>query len=147
VRYSNVVAVSGTIAQVEKTLDIHGTPPELAGQRCDELLCQQYWYGGSLESPANVVFLHVSSRWHRLTFDYGNIFWSIERERPAAEALPEIEAEYRIDDLGRHLAVNGLLIQSYDTRPTLEGAEVEFHFEGGRSVTFRDTGEQTVFIA
>jgi hypothetical protein len=132
--------------QAEGDLEIHGTPPELASRQCDELLCEQYWYRGSLEEPANVIYLRFGSRWHRLTFDLGIIFWRSQQTRPEPYRMSDLEAETRLDDLGARLGLVGQLLLRYEARAVPGGSEIEFQFAGGRSVVFRNVGDRTSIL-
>jgi hypothetical protein len=132
--------------EAEAELEVHGTPPELASLACDELLCEQYWHEGSLEEPANVIFLRFASDWHRLCFDHGIVFWRTQSERPAPYAMPSLESETRIDDLGARLGVAGRVLNSYEARAVPGGSEIEFRFAGGVNVLFRNVGDHTEVI-
>ena len=131
----------------ESDLEVHDTPPELASSPCEELLCEQYWHRGSLEDSANVIYLRFGSLWHRLTFDHGIVFWRTRSERPAPYTMPELEAEAKIDDLGARLGVAGCVLDSYEARAVPGGAEVEFQFEGGVHVLFRNVADHTTIIS
>ena len=133
--------------EAETELEVHGTAPELASLRCDELLCEQYWHRGTLEDPANVVYLRFGSRWHRLTFDHGIVFWRTPSKRPAPYTMPELEAEAKIDNLGTRLGVAGRVLDSYEARAVPGGSEVEFRFEGGVQVLFRNVADHTAIIS
>lgn len=132
---------------VETALEIDGVPPQLASLRCEELICEQYWYRGVLDEPANVVYLRFGSRWHRLTFDHGIVFWRTQKERPAPYSMHELEAEVRLDDLGARLGLAGCVLVSYETHVVEGGSAVAFRFESGVSVEFRSVGDHTVIIS
>ncbi|HKO92440.1 MAG TPA: hypothetical protein VJU61_14865 [Polyangiaceae bacterium] len=126
--------------------EVHGKPPLLAAQLCEELLCEQYWYQGALAEPANVIHLRFASEWHRLCFDYGAIFWRLESERPAPYTMPELQAETKLDNLGARLDLAGRALHAYESRVILGGSEVEFRFEGGVKVVFRNVDDHTAVI-
>src|SRR6478672_3831919 len=70
--------------------DINGTVPDLIGRVCDGLLAQAFLQHGDLVESANILYLHVADVWHRLYFDYGIVFWRVQREQPQNyEASPE----------------------------------------------------------
>ena len=120
-----------------------GSPPQLASRRCDELLCEQYWYRGRLDAPFNVIHFRFASEWHRLTFDTPTVFWRVQSARPEPYAMPEIEAEVRLDDLGVRLGLAGQTLTSFQMRCVPGGAEVEFQFAGGQILVFRNVADQT----
>jgi hypothetical protein len=124
-------------------LDIHGHPPSFESVRCDELLCQQYWYQGELCEPANVVYLRAGPTWHRLVLHYGIVFWSSQEDEPQSGGIPEIGAEYRLDDIGTRLDLAGRVVESYEASAVAGGVQVCFRFEGGRKITFQNIGHTT----
>lgn len=128
-------------------LEVHGEPPRLASLRCEGVLCEQYWYRGELDDPANVIYLRFESRWHRLTFDNGIVFWRMRSESPAPYLMPELEAEVKLDDLGARLGLVGRVLDSYVGRAIRGGAEIEFRFEGGVDVLFRNVDDRTTIVA
>jgi len=123
--------------------DIIGSPPALAARTCDELICEQYWYRGRLEAPFNVIHLRFASEWHRLTFKNKVVLWRVGSARPEPYAMPEIEAEIRLDNLGARLGLAGRTLTSYEIRGVPGGAEAEFRFGGGPALVFRNVADQT----
>jgi len=132
--------------EAEHELEIHGTPPQLATLACDELLCEQYWYQGALTAPANVIHFRFASQWSRLTFDHGIIFWRPRSERPEPYTIPDLECETKLDNLGVRLGLAGRILRSYEARAVPDGSEVEFVFEGGIKLVFRNVGDRTTII-
>jgi hypothetical protein len=132
--------------KAEAELTVHGTPPQLASLSCDELLCEQYWYRGELEEPANVIYLRFASQWHRLAFDNGIVFWRTQSERPAPYTMPDLEAETKLDNLGARLRLAGRILDAYRSRAVPGRCEVEFLIERGVKVLFRNIGDHTAIL-
>lgn len=128
-------------------VEIIGRPPQLEGTVCQALLCEQYWHGGELVTPANVIWVSAGAAWHRLTFDLGIVFWRSESEAPRDYEMPGLKAEARLDDLGARLGLAGSRILSCSTRPIARGSEVVFTFEGGRTVAFRNVDDMTTYVS
>jgi hypothetical protein len=126
-------------------LSVNGEPPRLAGQRCDAILCQQYWHGGRLVEPANVVFLCFEGRWHRLYFDYGIVFWRIAEGEPQPFQAPEIDSAYPIVDVAEERGLRGARLLSYQMGPLSGGAQVTFAFENGARLAFRSVDDLTTY--
>ena len=55
-------------------LELHDEIPEIAGQKCEALLGQQYWYCGELTGDPNVLFLKLDDSWHRIFIDGGTVW-------------------------------------------------------------------------
>src|SRR4029077_6268974 len=86
---------------VVEPLSINGEPPQLDGQRCDAILCQEYWHGGRLVEPANVAFLCFEGRWYRLYFDFGIVCWRDTEGGPEPYEAPEIDSDYPVVDVAK----------------------------------------------
>ena len=128
-------------------LEINGEPPALAGEVCDDLQIQQYWYRDKLNDEANVVFLRFAGIWHRLYFDWGIIFWRITDRAPVSFEAPEIEGSFRIVDLGALLGVRGKRLDRYEMKSIEGGSQVDFVFYDGQSVSFRNVADRTSLAA
>jgi hypothetical protein len=124
-------------------LEIIGNPPELAGRRCEEILCQEYWHEGKLLEPVNAVFLKFGETWHRLCFDFGIVFWRSGNERPKGFSAPEFMANYPIVDLAGKHQVKGKILDCYVSSAIPEGSQVSFRFCSGEVLTFRNIGDLT----
>ncbi|MEZ6037512.1 MAG: hypothetical protein R3F29_08530 [Planctomycetota bacterium] len=127
-------------------LEVHGKWPELRGQHCDACIAEEYWFEGTLEVPANVVWLRAGATWHRLVIDCGIVFWSTRVAGPEAYEMPELRAEVRLRDLGRELAMAGETIEEIAGAPASGGVDVWIVFRSGRRVTFRDRDDHTTWL-
>ena len=123
--------------------EIVGSAPVLVNVKCRALLCEQYWHQGELHEPANVIHLNFEDQWHRLTFDFGTIYWSRQAEAPKPYVMSELDAEVRIDDVGERLGLQGLELESYAATKIPGGTEVQFNFAAGRRVTFANVNDST----
>jgi hypothetical protein len=127
-------------------LSVNGEPPGLDGQRCDAILCQQYWHCGRLVEPANVVSLCFEGRWHRLYFDYGIVFWRAGSGGPQPFQAAEIDSDYPVVDLAEERGLQGVRLLDYRMEPLDTcGAQVTFAFENGARLTFRCIEDLTTY--
>lgn len=124
-------------------LDIDGTQPPIEGARCEELIAVQYWHAGALAEPANVTHLKFGGTWYRLYFDHGIIFWRNDDSPPTAFAAPEIEADYKLDDLGNRLGFRGCKLTSIGCSTTPNGSKVTFTFSDDKTITFECHDDRT----
>lgn len=116
--------------------DLNGQPPELEGEVCQALVCQQHWYKGELNDPCNGVYIKTADRWDRVYFDHGIVFWRKAENRPQPFDAPEIDASYRMVDMGDELGVIGTRIDSVSIVRENRGSAVKLCFDGGKSVRF-----------
>ena len=128
-------------------LEIQGQPPALDLVEIDALICEQYWYRGELNVPANVVHIRVGPTWHRLCFDCGIIFWRTSSGAPVPYAMPELDAEVRLDDIGSRLGVAGEVIETYEASAIEGGSQVAFLFAGDRQIVFKNIDDLTTIAA
>jgi hypothetical protein len=126
-----------------KELEIRGTQPSIEGALCEEIIVVQYWFAGSLAEPANTIHLKFNGVWHQLCFDCGVIFWRNSDGPPMMIEAPEIQAEYRLDDIGRRHGLLGMRLASIDSEPTPAGARVALTFQGGRTAIFFDEHDRS----
>ena len=127
-------------------LSVNGEPPRRDGQRCDAILGQQYWPGGRLVEPANVVFLGFEGRWHRLDFDYGIVFWRAAEGGPRPFQAPETDSDYPIVDVAEERGLRGVRLLEYRMEPLGScGAQVTFAFEKGARLAFRGLDDLTTY--
>jgi hypothetical protein len=134
---------------VEATMEpatVSGDPPQLAGQRCDAILCQQFWHGGRLVDPAHVTFLCFEGRWHRLYFDGGVVYWRTAEGEPEPFEAPELDSAYPVTDVAQEKNLRGVRLVAYRTEPLASGVQITFAFEGGSRLAFRDDGDTTTCI-
>src|SRR5687768_16750327 len=105
-------------------LEINGEPPELAGLRCEELLCQEFWCRDERVDPANVSYLKCDGRWHRLYFDCGIIFWRTNEDRPEAWSAPEVDWVYPLVDVAERFSLKNAMVESVETESIEGGSRV-----------------------
>jgi hypothetical protein len=126
---------------------IIGRAPDLAGKRCDAIVCQQFRYRGELAEPANVVHLQFDGSWHRLSIDCGVVFWGTERQAPRAWSVEEEGWDYPLEDLGSTIGLVGACLRAYEMEPSPpDGARVVFHFEGGHRLAFENVDDRTCYL-
>jgi hypothetical protein len=131
---------------IVEPLSVNGDPPHLAGQRCNAVLCQQYWHRGELVEAANVVFLCFEGRWHRLYFDYAIVFWRTAESGPEPFQAPELESDYPVVDLAEERGLRGVRLLHYRMEPLgVSGAQVTFAFENGARLAFRCIDDVTSY--
>jgi len=129
-------------------LQIDGIPPRLANQRCEELLCQQYWQQGKLVQEVDTMLLKVNGRWHQLYFDEGIVFWRIVQTAPVpVTPKPGDPFVYPLIDIGEKYAVKDAFIADYLTEPLVEGARVTLIFadQGALIITHSDNRTRLQF--
>ena len=124
-------------------VEVNGAQPGIEGQVCEELLAEELWHDGRMETPANVVHLRFSGAWYRLYFDTSEVFWRESEERPEPYEAPEIHCEVRIVDLGALYDVRGRSLERIETRFITRGSEVVLYFAGSRRVCFRNVDDRT----
>ncbi len=126
--------------------EINGTQPDLVGCTCTDLVLEELWHQGELDVPANVIWLHIDSSWHRLYFDCGIVFWRAHcGEGPKAYDMPGLESQARLKDLGTELGVVGRIIGDVSTRSIEHGAEVALMWDSGEYLVFRDVDDRTSY--
>lgn len=90
-----------------------------------------------------MVHLKFDGSWNRLYFDHGIIFWRLDDAGPQEFRAPELQSEYRIDDIGRRQGLIGRALVSIDPETTERGSRVALTFEGERTVTFFDDDDRS----
>lgn len=129
-------------------LEIDGTPPALTNQRCEELLCQQYWYEGNLAQEVDILMLKVNGCWHQLYFDEGIVFWRIQPEPPVpVEREIGSPFAYPLINLGEQFDLKDCIITDCITEALIEGARVTLVFadKGSLYITHSDNKTQLQF--
>ncbi len=124
-------------------LDVNGAQPAIEGAACEELIAVQFWHAGRLDEPANVAHLKFAGAWYRLYFDCGIIFWRTDGSPPKAYSAPEIEGEFRLDDIADRCSLRGCVLTSITCSLVDRGSQVALTFEGGKVVTFRCQDDRT----
>ena len=127
-------------------LEFNGSQPFLCGVVIQSLLCQEYWYNGSLDQPANIVYLQVRDVWHRLYFDCGVIFWRDDGEEGMIWGDEITDGgEFRTIDLAQRFDLGGRTITCCDSETVDEyGSKVTFQFDGGGALSFVNVDDRTV---
>lgn len=126
--------------------EFNGSQPFLRGVLIQSLLCQEYWYNGLLDQPANIVYLQVRDIWHRLYFDCGVIFWRDDgTEGMIWGDEKNDDSEFRTIDLLQRFALGGRTIADCTSETVNEhGSKVTFQFDGGGALSFVNVNDQTV---
>ncbi len=126
--------------------EINGNWPDLEGNRLQEMLAQECWFQKDLEEEANVVLIKVEGIWHHLYFDSAIIFWRISSDEPhEIKPADRAEVSYHLRDLGSELELSGRIIKSCTARAIRGGSEVEFDFDGGKKITFKNVDNLTSY--
>ena len=124
---------------------VKGTPPDISGKECEELICQQSWYNGKLVDEANAIYLKFEGQWHMLFFDCSIISWGKEEEGPRAVETTEEGLSCPLVDLGRRFKIKGQLLESYSSSKTDGGCQVAFRFQNGTELVFKNEGSFNTF--
>ena len=125
-------------------LEIDGNWPDLEGKRLQQLLAQECWYQKDLEEEANVVLIKLEGGWHHLYFDMGTLFCRMSQDEPhAVTPLGSAETSYHLRDLGADFDLVGRVIKSCTARVIPGGSELEFAFEGGKKICFKNIDNLT----
>ena len=128
-------------------LDVVGVWPDLTGKTLDQLIAQESWFEGELDDEANVIWLQVAGDWHRLYFDNDAIYWATAPNGPRAkDAAPDEEPEFPLNDLTAKFSLGGATVSSTNGQWIEDGTEVTLHFEGGKTVTFRNRFDTTTVL-
>jgi hypothetical protein len=88
-------------------LESIGVVPDLTGQRCERLICQEFWYAGELSAPVNVLFLRANGAWHRFFFDAGVLFWRSVDAPDQHDTTEMDEFHYPHADIGGRHGISG----------------------------------------
>jgi len=125
-------------------IEVDGAPPELKGCICEELLCQQYWYGGDLADEADVVWLKVRGGWHQLFFDAGVVHWRQQDGEPETSTGSEDGLlAYPVVDLAVRFALKGRVIRETSLEETTEGETFKLAFDQAGTLMFVNLGDRT----
>ncbi len=128
------------------SLEIDGDWPDFEGKRLQQLLAQECWYQKNLEEEANVVLIKVEECWYHLYFDIGIVFWRISSDEPHESKPQETEEfSYHLRNLGVDLDLAGRVIQSCTAKAIPGGSEVEFWFEDGKKILFKNVDNLTSY--
>lgn len=123
---------------------IVGEWPNLIGGVVQEIIAQEFWCDGILEDEANVLYLKVSDKWHRLYFDYEIIFWKTGPngiDDPSADRGKEFGNPLR--DLVQELDLSGQKITKCERLILPNGIAVNFQFSNGVTTVISSINDQT----
>ena len=126
-------------------MEIIGQPPELAGLKCDALICEGFVLKGQTVTNANVVHLCFAGTWHKLILDYGVIIWRRPEKAPEPPAMSEASSDYPHVDVGMAADVVGHHLEKYEMQATTCGCQVTFLFDNGRSVIIDNVQDQSEY--
>lgn len=90
-----------------------------------------------------MIWLRFHAVWYELFFDVGSVFWRIANDTPKAYKMTELNAEVRPVDLANEFGLIGDQLTSYAATHILNGIEVSFTFESGKSLAFRNVNDRT----
>jgi hypothetical protein len=125
-------------------IEIDGEVPELEGQACEGLWCQQFWHRGEVADEADVVLIKLAGRWHELYFDGGVVHWREREGEPAGdEGSPPRVFSYPLVDLAKRYGLKGCRIASCGLHETPAGETLTLVFEAGGRLSFANQGDGT----
>lgn len=128
-------------------VEINGVEPDIVGRTCEGLFAIEYSHANQIAEPANVVFLSFTSRWHRLYFDFGVVFWRPSDEGPKDFEAEDLDATYRVQDLGTRFRALGSHLISIGYEALEDGSRVRLSFDGGLELTFENRNDVTTYAA
>ena len=124
---------------IDQTL-LNGTPPDFRNKECTEIVVMEYWYVGKLDEEGNVIHLKVDDQWHRLYFDYGNIFWRTEKDEEVEFINSSTEVgEYKF----RHILKEIKIIKNYEMIEVKGGSKIELNFTDQERIIFECINDNT----
>lgn len=126
-------------------LDVVGRWPDFQGKALDALIAQESWFEGERDDEANVVWLCGAGAWHKLYFDDDAVFWKTVPAGPNTAGSDDT-ADFPLNDLAARHSLTGQRITDCTGDYLDGGSEVALHFEGGRTVTFRNRFDTTSVI-
>ncbi|HLZ66200.1 MAG TPA: hypothetical protein VKQ29_08205 [Aliidongia sp.] len=126
-------------------MEIVGSPPVLAGLRCEALICEGFICQGELVASANVVHLCFAGSWHKLVIDCGAIIWRQSDSIPAPWAVESEGWNYPHADVGGTAGVIGHRLQCYEMATTPNGGQVAFLFDNGRTIFIHNENDRSTF--
>ena len=122
-----------------------GQWPDLSGKVLEQVLCQEFWYDGKLEEPANAIGLLAGGQWYRLMINQSTVFLRQGEGLSANPTQPDALIQYKTVDLGADQGLAGGTISTFDKRALGEGAQVEIAFADGRRLIFTNKDEVTSY--
>ena len=124
-------------------IDTNGTPPLLAGKKCEAFVCEGFRFEGEIEETACVTYVKFDGDWTRLYFEPGVIFWRSDSPMSTQFSDAEHTAAFPNTDVGLFAGVIGQELLDYTIRPTENGCQVSFVFANGRYIEITCDGEFT----
>jgi hypothetical protein len=125
-------------------LESSGIPPRLSGQKCQELICQQYWYRGKLEKELDMLFIMVNDRWHVLYFENEVIYWRHLQEEPTPFSGEEEDLfKYPHIDLAARHNLKGEVMEDCELQSMPDGSRVIIIFEQAGRLILSCTNNET----
>ena len=132
-------------------LNVNGLVPELVGKVCESILAQEFWSEGEREEEANVVYLKADSRWTKIYFDWGIVFWrdadTGDVPTVSEKSIPTSDDPFIIRDIGTELELNGKRFKKPQMVSIKNGAMVTLEFDDGSSISFRSVNDSTNITA
>ena len=128
-------------------VDINGEQPDIVGRVCEAVVAIEYRHAGVVVEPANVIFLMFASRWHRLYFDFGVVFWRPDEDGPASFEAEELDASFRADEIGTRFGVIGRRLEAVRYDALDDGSRVTLQFDGSRQIRFECRSDVTTYSA
>lgn len=125
-------------------IETDGSPPQLTGLICDELLCQQYWYAGEIADEADVVWLKLAGTWYQLFFDAGVVHWREQETEPEVrDGADDGLLAYPLVDLAARFGLKGRVISDTSLVETSEGEAYSLAFQRTGTLIFVNLGDRT----
>jgi hypothetical protein len=100
---------------------------------------------GEPVASATVTYLKFGGIWHRLCFEFREIFWRQAAEEPAPWEVAEESWVYPHTDVGEIAGIVGRTLLEYEMIPTLGGSKVIFKFASGKNVVIEDKSDTTSY--
>lgn len=122
-------------------ISINGKQPKLEGLKLLELICHEMYYDGKLEELANVSYLYVDRKWHRLYFDYDIVFWRTHDSAPQSYEMEELNCSFVAVDVAEKFKLKNEVIKSISPKIVNSGVEVEFTFNSGKVLVFSNIND------
>jgi hypothetical protein len=119
-------------------IEVNGIVPDIKNKILGEMYVQEYWYDGTLEEEANVVYLKISDNWFRLYFDHTIIFWRQNED----DFKPFNDSTYKLRNLGVELGINNSTIIDFHMAQGETCSKVSFIFDN-KNVSFVCVGDTT----
>ena len=118
-------------------LVIHSPIPDIVGRKCVQLIGQQFWLSGELDSDLISIFMSLNDgSWHKIFFDSGVLFW--ELKPPMHDTQITDKFHYPCIDLFSRLPLQDCKIEDVITIDLAGKAELRLLFSNGHVLVLRD---------